>query len=165
MKTDPVTAPTLVRALPPLCRGAAYEVTTADAGIVLIYDTFATAQRGSAFCEQVSQCPKIRSDFGESLWRSDRLAIAAIAAIAAIRHKGARAALADDFVVLSLRGDEELSDALDRWFAEWMPYARDRELTLVALIDQCVRALACESEGYGFSAAVSAARPGADYTA
>ena len=162
MKTDPVTAPTLVRALPPLCRGAAYEVTTADAGIVLIYDTFATAQRGSAFCEQVSQSPKIRSDFGESLWRSDRLAIAAIAAI---RHKGARAALADDFVELSLRGDEELSDALDRWFAEWMPYARDRELTLVALIDQCVRELACESEGYGFSAAVSAARPGADYTA
>ena len=108
---------------------AAREVTTPEASIVLIYDSFATALRGRAFCEQLSEELEVRTDLGESLWRSDLLAIAAI------RHEAACAALAADFVVLSLRGDEELPDALDRWFAEWMPYARDRELTLAILFD------------------------------
>ena len=112
-----------------LCPRASHEVTTADASIVLIYDSFATALRGKAFCEQLSEKLEVRTDLGESLWRSDLLAIAAI------RHEGACAALAADFVVLSLRGDEELSDALDHWFAEWMPYVGDREPTLVVLFD------------------------------
>ena len=108
---------------------ASHEVTTADASIVLIYYSFATALRGKAFCEQLSEKLEVRTDLGESLWRSD------ILAIAAIRREVACAALAADFVVLSLRGDEELSDALDRWFAEWMPYVRDRDLTLAILFD------------------------------
>ena len=112
-----------------LCPCASHEVTTGDASIVLIYDNFATALRGRAFCERLSERLEVRTDLGESLWRCDLLAIAAI------RHEGACDALAADFVVLSLRGDEELSDALDRWFAEWMPYVRDREPTLVVLFD------------------------------
>ena len=113
----------------PLRPCAARKVTPPPTSIVLIYDSFATALRGKAFCEQLSEKLEVRTDLGESLWRSD------ILAIAAIRREVARAALAADFVVLSLGGDEELSDALDRWFAAWMPYARDRALTLAILFD------------------------------
>jgi len=109
--------------------GEARKVTPPQASIVLIYDSFATALRGRAFCEQLAAELEVRTDLSESLWRSDLLAITAI------RQQVARAALAADFVVLSLGGDEELSDALDRWFAEWMPYARDRDLTLAILFD------------------------------
>ena len=108
---------------------AAHPVRTPHASIVLIYDSFDTAVRGKAFCDLLAERLEVRTDLGQSLWRSQLLAIPEI------RQEVARAALAADFVVLSLRGDEALSTVLDRWFGEWMPHARDRDLTLVILFD------------------------------
>ena len=112
-----------------LRRYAAPPVRTPHASIVLIYDSFDTAVRGKAFCDELARKLEVRTDLGQSLWRSQLLAIPEI------RQEAARTALAADFVVLSLRGDEALSTVLDRWFGEWMPHARDRDLTLVILFD------------------------------
>ncbi len=109
--------------------GEAHHVTTPPARFVLIYDRFDTAVRGKVFCDQLAGKLDAPTDLGESLWRSDLLNIPEI------RQEAARAALAADFVVLSLRGDEPLSTTLYRWFGEWMPHAHDRDLTCIVLFD------------------------------
>lgn len=99
------------------------------AKIVLLYDSFATAVRGQAFCDQLAGQLEAGGDPDESRWRSGHLSVPAI------RHEAARAARRADFVVLSLRGDAEFSDALSQWCREWMPAATDREITLALLHD------------------------------
>ena len=100
-----------------------------SAKIVLLYDSFATAVRGQAFCDQLAGQLEAGGDPEESRWRSGHLSIPAI------RHEAASAARRADFVVLSLRGDAEFSDALGQWCREWMPAATDREITLALLHD------------------------------
>lgn len=102
---------------------------TPHASIVLIYDSFETAVRGKAFCDKLAAKLEIQTDLGEALWRTELLAIPEI------RQEAARAALAADYVVLALHGDEALSTGLDHWLAAWMPRARDREISLVVLFD------------------------------
>ena len=99
------------------------------ARVVLIYDSFATAVRGKAFCEQLGGPLRVRCKLEESLWRSDLLNIPAI------RQEAARAALSADFVVIALNGSEEFPHGLDRWFGEWMPHTAGRDITLVLLFD------------------------------
>ena len=99
------------------------------ARVVLLYETFATAVRGKAFCDQLLDELGVRCDFDEALWRTDLLAVPAV------RQEVARAALKADFVVLSLRGDADLPGAIEQWCAQWMPQARDRDITFIAVFD------------------------------
>ena len=103
--------------------------TMPHASAVLIYDSFTTAVRGKAFCDQLAGKLQVRCRLDESLWRSDLLGIPAI------RQEAARAALSSDFIVIALGGDAELPDGLDRWCGEWMPRAAARDITLVLLFD------------------------------
>ncbi len=102
---------------------------TLPARIVLIYDRFDMAVRGKAFCDGLSRKLEVRIDLGESVWRCD------LFGIPEIREEAAHAAVTADFVVLALRGDEELSPALYRWFGEWLPFAHERDITCVLLFD------------------------------
>ena len=123
---------------PPPYGGQPPEAPHAD--IVVVYDSFASGIRGKGFCDQLVEKLGVRTELHESLWRSDLLAGAGI------RREVAAAALGADFVVLSLRGDGELSEAFESWCGEWMPRARGRDITLVVLFDPAtVRRLAMES--------------------
>ena len=99
------------------------------ARVVLLYETFATAVRGKAFCDQLLHELGVLCDFDEALWRTDLLAVPAV------RQEVARAALKADFVVLSLRGDAELPGGIEHWCAQWMPQARDRDITFIVVFD------------------------------
>ena len=99
------------------------------AHVVLLYETFATAVRGKAFCDRLLVELGVRCDFDEALWRTDLLNVSAV------RQEVARAALKADFVVLSLRGDTDLPGAIEQWCAQWMPQARDRDITFIVVFD------------------------------
>lgn len=107
---------------------------TERANFVLLYDSFSTALRGKAFCDQLSSELGVRFSLDESLWRSDLLAIPMVC------REAAAATLEAEFVILSLRGDADLSEGLDRWCGEWMPRARQRDITFVVLFDPATAA-------------------------
>ena len=121
--------PAPVDTVPQFPAFAARPVVEPHAHIVLLYESFATAVRGKAFCDQLLRELGVRCDFDEALWRTDLLAVPAV------RQEVARAALKADFVVLSLRGDTDLPGAIEQWCAQWMPQARDRDITFIAVFD------------------------------
>ena len=102
---------------------------TPHADIVVVYEGYASGIRGKGFCDQLVGRLGVRAEIEGSLWRSDLLAVPGI------RQDAARAALNADYVLLSLRGDGELSEAFEGWLREWMPRAQGRDITLVVLFD------------------------------
>ena len=139
------------------------------ARVVLLYETFATAVRGKAFCDQLLHELGVLCDFDEALWRTDLLAVSAV------REEVVRATLKADFVILSLRGDAELPGGIRQWCAQWMPQAADRDITLIVLFDQAtaqrlpmenvrwhLRAAALAAGVHFFAHAVAVASPGPD---
>ena len=103
---------------------------TAPARTVVVYDSLASGVRGKGFCDQLVAHPDLRAARRESLWHRDLLGAPGIGRAAA------RAALRAEFVVLALRGDEDISAGFEGWFRRWMPRARGRAITLIALFDQ-----------------------------
>ena len=65
----------------------------------------------------------------QALWRSDVLGMPGV------RTEALRAALAAEYVVLSLRGDGPLPAPVERWLEKWMPLAAGRGSKLIALFD------------------------------
>ena len=129
MNSPSLLPPAPADSVPRFPEPAARPVAMPYASIVLLYESFATAVRGKAFCDQLLGELGVHCDFDESLWRADLLASPAI------RHEVARSALKADFVVLSLRGDAELPVAIEHWCAQWMPQARERDITFIVVFD------------------------------
>ena len=129
MNTALLLPPAPVDTVPQFPTLAVRPAVVPHAHVVLLYETFATAVRGKAFCDQLLDELGVRCDFDEALWRTDLLAVPAV------RHEVARAALKADFVVLSLRGDADLPGAIEQWCAQWMPQARDRDITFIVVFD------------------------------
>lgn len=97
--------------------------------VVVIYDAFENALHGQAFCEELAE----RFGDGESLeeffWPAHALEDAAVCGEAAAAARRA------DFVVVALKADAALDDALAEWLRAWMPAAAERDITLVVLQD------------------------------
>lgn len=107
---------------------AAPDSTTLNTAIV--YEGFDTGVRAKAFCHRLATRLNARWTSDQALWRSDVLGMPGV------RTEALRAALAAEYVVLSLRGDGPLPAEVERWLEKWMPLATGRGSKLIALFDQ-----------------------------
>ena len=96
---------------------------------LVLYDDLLAADAGFAFALGLNSevgldvgCPEAHCSF-------ERIDVPAFAS------ELAREALSDSFVILSLRGDAELSRARKSWVEEWITNPRSESIALIVLFD------------------------------
>ncbi|MCE9612025.1 MAG: response regulator [Chthoniobacter sp.] len=98
--------------------------------VVVIYDTFASALHGQAFCACLAERFGVEDGSLEELyWPAHALEDGANC------HEAAEGASAADYVVVALRAGVAVPEGMANWLREWMPAAARRDITLVVLQD------------------------------
>jgi len=98
--------------------------------LVVVYEDTTTRHRALQLCGHLAQQLQDDCDFQCSWWNLDQFDNPGLC------QQAADATAKADMVMVSLRDDERLTAALDRWLKGWLSRRGDRQSALVVLLEE-----------------------------
>ena len=111
--------------------------------LVVVYEGTTTRHRALQLCGHLAQQLQGEYDFRCSWWNLDQFNNPGLC------EQAADAAAKADMVMVSLRDDERLTAAIDRWLKGWLSRRSDQQSALVALLEEEGQPSLCPSGGEG----------------